>query len=92
MLVNNVFCEIELCKNTAHCRIEGTALCGSCMDAMAAMNSDNEAYFRAQLAVARPITECRWVCEACDSEWDSFHIRNGICLDCRSMLALLWTV
>lgn len=89
-LPNSVFCEIEGCKNTAHFRFHGVALCVYCIDYMASMNSDNEVMLRTALAGASPITECLWVCEACKDTWDSFHIRNGVCGDCRSTMPYAW--
>lgn len=87
---NGVFCELEGCQNTAFFRFNGVAICCPCIDAMAVMNSDNEQALKAALAVAEPIQDCPWLCEVCGTVWDSFHIRNGVCNDCRSAQPYLW--
>ncbi len=85
-----VYCGMLGCTNTAHGLIDGTALCSRCIDAMAAMNSDNEAWLRAALAVAGPFCGPEWVCQSCGVHGTSMSMLNGVCYDCRSVMPLLF--
>jgi hypothetical protein len=85
-----LYCCVEGCGNTAHCFIDGRPVCAPCLDAMASMNDDNERWVRAALAQAEPFTGPEWVCEVCGEEWDSFHLLNKVCLDCRAVMPYLF--
>jgi hypothetical protein len=85
-----VYCNTGGCWNTVHCCVDGVALCALCIDRMASASEGERERLRAALCDAGPFVGPEWVCEVCGIEWDSFHMLNGICLDCRAVMPYLF--